>query len=281
MAARRSGTAHDFVLPEGACDTQVRLTGPLALFPAETDEVAPEATLDQLEARLATLGLGRAVLVQPAQFGTDNACMLQALAKHRNILRGVAAIGPECGDDTLESMAHTGVRGARLDARRVAGIDAARIEALARRIEPFRWHLQLAIDPPALKRLAPFLAGLPVETVIEDLGLASVADGLTGAGFKALLRLVRGGRAWVKLAGAARISAMAPPWPDLVPFVGAVVEADPTRLLWGSGWPHEPVRSRPPADGDVIELLRLAAPDERLRRLILVENPARLYRFGE
>jgi predicted TIM-barrel fold metal-dependent hydrolase len=34
-------------------------------------------------------------------------------------------------------------------------------------------------------------------------------------------------------------------------------------------------------DGDLLDLLGHWAPDERLRHLILVENPARLYGFEE
>jgi predicted TIM-barrel fold metal-dependent hydrolase len=34
-------------------------------------------------------------------------------------------------------------------------------------------------------------------------------------------------------------------------------------------------------DGDLLDLLQLWVPDERQRHLVLVENPARLYGFGD
>ncbi len=34
-------------------------------------------------------------------------------------------------------------------------------------------------------------------------------------------------------------------------------------------------------DGDLLDLLAVWVPEERLRHLILVENPMRLYGFGE
>jgi predicted TIM-barrel fold metal-dependent hydrolase len=205
--------------------------------------------------------------------------MLQALARHRNTLRGVACIGPETTDDDLERMTHNGVRGVRLDMRGGNGGDPAAIEALAQRLEPLGLHLELQLDPSALKRLAPLLGRLPVDCVIEHFGLVPAADGVDQAAFKALLRLVRGGRCWVKLSGVDRICG--PPWHDTLEPAQALIGADPTRLLWGSDWPHAASPGKPPGDRALIELIGRWAPDARLRHLILVDNPARLYRFGE
>ena len=36
-----------------------------------------------------------------------------------------------------------------------------------------------------------------------------------------------------------------------------------------------------PNDGDLVDLLALFAPDEKLRQKILVDNPARLYGFED
>ena len=36
-----------------------------------------------------------------------------------------------------------------------------------------------------------------------------------------------------------------------------------------------------PNDGDLVDLLALFAPDQKLRQKILVDNPAKLYGFGD
>jgi 2-pyrone-4,6-dicarboxylate lactonase len=61
----------------------------------------------------------------------------------------------------------------------------------------------------------------------------------------------------------------------------ALVDTDPTRLVWGSDWPHVAIDGPMSNDGDLLDLLGEWAPDERLRHFILVENPARLYGFKE
>ncbi|TMI04327.1 MAG: amidohydrolase, partial [Betaproteobacteria bacterium] len=57
-----------------------------------------------------------------------------------------------------------------------------------------------------------------------------------------------------------------------------LVAARSDRCVWASNWPH-PGRNPPPETADLLELLREWAPDEAVRRRILVDNPAALYRF--
>jgi predicted TIM-barrel fold metal-dependent hydrolase len=58
-------------------------------------------------------------------------------------------------------------------------------------------------------------------------------------------------------------------------------------VLWGSNWPHPGRGTTPSAiappypndDGRVLNLLPRWVPDAATRKKILVDNPARLYRF--
>jgi predicted TIM-barrel fold metal-dependent hydrolase len=250
-------------LPQHACDCHVELTGPPGLLPDPIeDDEAPATTLAQLEERLEAEGIERAVLIQPTMLGFDHTIMLQALALHRNRLRGIARIAADTSDSDLEYLAHTGIRGLR-----PPDLDPDALTALAARAEPLGLHLDLVLDAKGLARLAPVLAHLPVDIVIGELGRPVIRSGIRQAGFRALLRLVRAGRCWVRLTG--------PPDAGLDPFAEALIEADPTRLIWGSVWPH------PRQIMEGLTLLARWAPDDRLRHLILVENPARLYRFDE
>ena len=60
----------------------------------------------------------------------------------------------------------------------------------------------------------------------------------------------------------------------------AYVKAAPERLVWGSDWPHPSERTDKPDDALLFDLLAQWAPDEAVRKRILVDNPAKLYGFA-
>src|SRR5438874_2699225 len=51
---------------------------------------------------------------------------------------------------------------------------------------------------------------------------------------------------------------------------------DPARVLWGTDFPHPNVKTMP-NDGELVDFFAKVVPDEKLRKRILVDNPARLY----
>jgi len=74
----------------------------------------------------------------------------------------------------------------------------------------------------------------------------------------------------------------------VLPLARALIEANPNRILWGSDWPHPDTGAgRKPSDispllriddGHLLNLLAMWVPDAALRKMILVDNPATLYR---
>jgi predicted TIM-barrel fold metal-dependent hydrolase len=52
-------------------------------------------------------------------------------------------------------------------------------------------------------------------------------------------------------------------------------------MVFGSDWPHPAARERMPDDGYLANMFGEWVPDERLRKKILVDNPARLYGFHD
>jgi predicted TIM-barrel fold metal-dependent hydrolase len=103
-----------------------------------------------------------------------------------------------------------------------------------------------------------------------------------------LLKLVRSGKAYVKLSGAYRSSTLAPDYPDIVPLAKALIAENPERILWGTDWPHPaqvPGRKTEISpliqidDGRLFNQLAVWAPEAAMRKTILVENPAKLYGF--
>ncbi|MFL5063146.1 MAG: amidohydrolase family protein, partial [Xanthobacteraceae bacterium] len=103
--------------PRGACDTHAHIFGPAAQFPyaAERIYTPPDSTWADYCALLRTLGVERAVLVQPSVYGTDNAAMLSALAGAGPGLRAVAVVQDDIAAGELESLNQAGVRGLRFN----------------------------------------------------------------------------------------------------------------------------------------------------------------------
>jgi predicted TIM-barrel fold metal-dependent hydrolase len=155
----------------------------------------------------------------------------------------------------------------------------AAFDRIVARIAPFGWHVDLYLPAAALDEFAPRLEALPVPYVIDHMGVVDGSAGLEQPAFRKLLSLVeRDEKCWVKITGPERISRTGPPFHDAVPFARTLIELAPRRVLWGTDWPHPNVPYMP-NDGDLMDLVALYAPDDEHRRLLLVDNPARLFRF--
>lgn len=73
--------APDLTVPPGACDCHAHILGPLAHYSLDSNRNydPPEALLGTYQCILATLGLTRAIIVQPSVYGTDNRALLAAI----------------------------------------------------------------------------------------------------------------------------------------------------------------------------------------------------------
>jgi predicted TIM-barrel fold metal-dependent hydrolase len=251
-----------------------------------TDEriyTPPDATLTQYESLLNMLGVERAVLVQPSVYGTDNRAMLAALATNPNKFRGVAVIDPKISDTELEAMHHAGVRGIRCNVVDVAdkskGLPIDELTAIAKRIQPFAWHLELLAHVNEYPDLAKTFANFPVDLVFGHFGYSHTRHGVNDAGFQGLLELLREQKAWVKMTGPYRICDGDFPYTDMRAFNDEVIQANSKRLIWGSDWPHVMVKKQMPHDADLCDLFGSWVADPSLRKTILSDNPCMLYDY--
>ena len=272
-------------LPPLSCDTHAHVCGPAFRYPYWPKRVytPPDALPGQYRHLLATLGVERAVLVQPSVYGTDNTAMLDALAVDPKHLRAVAVVEPDIANSELERLHALGVRGARcniVDIKEGKGrLPLEMLNALAAKVRPFGWHIEFLMHVDEFPDLDRLLDGFPVDVVFGHLGYMKTAMGIEAPGFQGLLRLLKTGRAWVKLTGPYRISVEPLPYADVVPFAHALIDTAPDRVLWGSDWPHVTVKGAMPNDGDLCDLIADWVSDEGARRRVLVDNPAKLYGF--
>jgi D-galactarolactone isomerase len=268
--------------PRGACDCHMHIFD--ARFP-----LAPSATFKPPDAPLSAyrevqqaLGLERVVLVQATGYGFDNRCMLDALAQFgRAGARGVAVVPPEVGDDELEQLHAAGVRGVRYmmieGAGGVLGWDS--MEAMAARIAPLGWNINLQLDGRELAWRKALIDRLPGKVVIDHTGKFLEPVSPDDASFKALLAVLERPERWVKLSAPYETSRSGPPdYADVALLARALVRAHPERCLWASNWPH-PNRRPAPSNERMLELLGEWVGDEGVREQVLVHNPAQLYGF--
>jgi predicted TIM-barrel fold metal-dependent hydrolase len=264
--------------PPLACDCHVHVFGPFDRFPLDpARKYTPEAaTLEDYLKVAHALGTGRVVLVQPSVYGTDNACQLAAVRELGERARGVAVIDDAITDDQLAELNGAGFEGARLNLARAADLDS--LERLAARVKEYDWHVQLHAKGADLPAIAERLHKLPTDVVIDHFGRIDPREGFGQPAFKALLQLLDSGRCWVKLSAPYRVDLEGPPYHRLTTFARELVKHNPERLVWGSDWPHPDV-AVVPEDQVLLDVLEDWVPDDAARHRILVENPAKLYRF--
>jgi 2-pyrone-4,6-dicarboxylate lactonase len=275
-----------FTLPAGACDCHAHVFGPATRYPYFHKRIytPPDALPAAYWGMLGALGVERAVLVQPSVYGTDNRAMLDAMAGEKHRMRGVAVVEESITDGELEHMHEIGVRGIRFNIVDVKPEDKGKlpldvVRKMAERVQPLGWHLQFLMHVDEFPGLDKTFADFPVDIVIDHFGYMAASKGISHPGFQALLNLLRAGRCWVKFTGAYRISSEDMPYKDVVPYAHALVAAAPRRIVWGTDWPHPKHEKRMPNDGEMCDRLLDWIPDEKQRRLVLVDNPARLYAF--
>ena len=297
-AAPMPRTKVNFAVPAGGCDCHVHVFGDPKQYPfIATRAYTPEiASVEQLRQLLAALSLDRVVIVQPSVYGTDNSCTVDGLRQLGNRARGVAVIDDKTSDADLDAMGKAGVRGIRLNLATAGITDPAAARqrfdnAVARVKNRTSWHIQINTQPSIIAALNEQLLASPVPLVIDHFGGASASRGLAQPGFGELVNLVKSGKAYVKISGSADSLSTQPDLSDAAPFVNALVTANPQRVLWGTNWPH-PSSTPPPGrkptdlavhvqtdDGKVLNMLPVWVPDAATRKLILADNPARLYGF--
>jgi len=273
--------------PPNSCDTHFHVFGPPEIFPfASTRQYTPPAApIEHYLSMLAVIGIDRGVVVQPSAHGYDNTATLDAIAKTGGRLRGVARVNDTTTPGELKRLHEGGIRGVRFNLldRPAGNIKLEVFDRVAERLVGLGWSVDLHIDPINLLLLEERIRALPVPVVIDHLGRINPVDGLDQPAFRLLLDFMKDERFWVKLSAVDKISRSDKDllYTDLVPFAHALIDAAPERVIWGTDWPHSNlfVPGKTPNDGDLLDLLYEFAPDEKVRRKILVDNPSRLYGF--
>jgi 2-pyrone-4,6-dicarboxylate lactonase len=270
-----------FDVPAGACDAHMHVFEPGYPSIPEPNYTLPDGKLELFRKVMPVLGIDAFIIVQPSFYGTDNSCLLDALAAAGDAARGVVMMEPDISDAELARFHAAGVRGVRLDLFKRAALPTddikVYIQTMAAKAGPLGWHLQFYAPGSVIRDLMGFLGELEIAFVVDHMGYMLEKDGLTDDDFDQLLHLLRHGNCWVKLSAPyrlARYSGMA----AVDRIATAIVAAAPHKVLWGSDWPHIPDGDRD--TGELLNMLAAWAPDPATRQLILVDNPRKLFDFS-
>jgi 2-pyrone-4,6-dicarboxylate lactonase len=231
----------------------------------------------------AALGVERGVQVNGSPYGYDNSITEDFLREHPRRFAGVAMIHPSITDAELKRMHGHGFRAARLMDQFPTGATTAMLEAVAERVAPLGWHIEINVAAAAdWVALEPRLRRCPVPLVLDHIGRPRGGDGLAAPGFRVVRRLLaERDDCWTKISSFYRLSDSGPPdYRDMRPFVETVLRERPERCVWGTNWPHPGLTRFMPNDADLLDLLESWIPRESMREPLFASNAAALYRFS-
>jgi predicted TIM-barrel fold metal-dependent hydrolase len=271
-----------FQVRDGACDSHHHIYDPR--FPYQPNAVLkpPYATVQDYRALQKRIGTSRNVMVQPSTYGTDNSCLLDVLAQLGDNARAVCVVNASVTDAELKKLHAAGTRGVRIQFGLGNPVAAEEVMPLAKRIAAMGWHIQTNMPGEQLVQMESLLLSLPCPVIIDHLGRA------TDVGqpqYDTVRRLLQSGHGWVKVSGAYLYGGgTAPDYAGATRVAKGYIATAPERCVWGSDWPHPDATKKlnpvaMPDDVTLINLMKVWAPDEKLRHRILVENPEVFYGF--
>ena len=234
------------------------------------------------------LHVDRVVLIGLTGYGTDNSCLLEGLKQLGMRGRGAPIIDEKTTDKEIAMMDRAGCVGIRFTIGE--GVDGARksLQWAGQRLKPYGWYIGAGGLLSRLDALQDDIAGSPVPVVFDHFLGAEAHLGVNQPGFQTLLKLLKTGQVYIKLSRIHGVSREGPDYADIIPIARALIAANPQRILWGTDWPHVGTLGYTNKDvspylaiddSRVLNQLPVWAPDPAVRKMILVDNPARLCRF--
>lgn len=272
-------------LPRGTVDCHAHLFDRFERYPlAPGRKYSPPLCTREAWMELhASLGVDYGVQVHGSPYGFDNSITEDFLNEYRGRFVGVAAVPPDLSNSEIKKLNDSGFRAARLMDQFATGATTKDLEAIAARVAPYGWHVEINIMKSAdWVELEPRLARCPVPLVFDHLGRIRGGEGVDSPGFRVILRqLTQRDDRWTKISSWYRLSdSGTPDCLDMKPLVQALLRERPERCVWGTNWPHPGLHAWMPNDADLVDQLEGWLPDETVREPLFAKNAARLYRLS-
>lgn len=212
-------------------------------------------TLDDALVFGSTLGVENLVFVQPSIYGSDNSCLLAALAKlGPSRGRGVVVVDPATvQQETLDQWHALGVRGLRVNLQSVEIImDKTELEKTllqhAEIARPRNWIIEVYIPLKMVPMLEFIVPHLGVTLCIDHFGSPELSpiswardsqpfDPYSLHGFPSLISLLRAGSTYIKVSAPYRLTKDRN-MRDLKAMAREFLAAAPDRVIYATDWPH-------------------------------------------
>lgn len=270
------------VLPPDSCDCHHHIFDRRFPYAPDDKRDLPNATVEDYKLFKKWLGFRRHVVVQPSSYGTDNRCLIDALAAFGGDARGEAVVSENVTDEELNCLDAAGVTGIRFNFGAGSATTPEMLLPLAARVAERGWHVQLHATADQLWNLRPLLLQLPGNLVIDHYFRLPQPNPLSHPTWRLAWELIEKGRCWVKLSALYHQSQCSDV-SDMAPLMKKFLNQATERVLWGSDWPHPNLisaKKNMPDDAFIVSSIFQWASNEQVRHKLFVENPAELYRFN-
>lgn len=270
--------------PQGAWDTAVHVYGPEADYPFAS---SPKAFLPDTSADVAavlrmhaTLGIDQGVIVQASSYMSDHRVLVDALHVAGPNYVGIGLVFPDTSDAELEKLKEAGLVGARFNMVPwlIEPISHNDLRVLLGRIDSLGWLAHLHVDASDIAKDLDFYQSIDAKVCVDHMGHSKNPDPESPEAV-AMRSLLEKENWWMRLSNADRWSALDDGFDDMGELMASLIEAAPSRCVWGTDWPHVNYfhRDQMVDDGHLLDLLaRVTSPEQYAA--ILVDNPRRLYR---
>ena len=266
-------------LPECACNSHLHIIDPRFKNDGKADQ--QKGTLEEYRGLAKEMGLSRAVFVQAKPFGTDHACLLNAIEQFgRDNSRGIAVVTDRVTDQELRFLHENGIRGLRFSVWNPANAVVAfeMCQPLSERTKEMGWNMQLHMSAAQLLEHRTEIEKLTCKIVIDHMGRLNPTLGTEDPAFRFICKLIDQGHTWVKLSGPYLNTAAGFPWRDADKVANAFAAYAPERMLWGSDYPHVTEKIKPD-EWELLDTVNRWFPTEKARIQALVQNPEEVYGF--
>ena len=217
------------------------------------------------------LGLERAVIVTGSGTGTNNRITLDRLKRMNGAFKGLALLDPAITDAQLLELEDGGFSGFRIKANGRGGLSFDDSKRMIARTAGFNWDIEFMSQSMAEAIGAmPFLNSLKVPYVFDHVAHAEPHVSGDDHEFRPSYceLLTNEEHAWINLYSFYQLSEAGPP--DYHAWLASFRRSSPTAptIGRGSNRPHGGVRVPMPDDGDLLDFLLAAVPDEKTRNAI-------------
>ncbi|WP_121062511.1 amidohydrolase family protein [Chachezhania antarctica] len=271
-------------MPEGAIDSQCHmyLPGYPALPGGPPNPPDPLPTPSMYLQMAAWLGIDRVVVTQGNAQQGDNSNLLACLAELGDMARGVGSIDSETSDAEMQRLTDGGIVGARIMDLPGGAVGLSQLEAVDAKAKAHGWKMAVQFDGNTILDHEDRLKALQSDWIFDHHGKFFVGAAPDGPEIAAVKRLIDTGKCWFKLAGCYESSqAGAPEFADIAANTREIAAHAPDRLLWGTNWPHNLIKTTEdyPDDAVLLDTVLGWLDAETMKKTVL-DNPEMFFGFS-